>query len=41
MNSTTRRIALETHQHALDAIANGEIEGAEFDVWWDCSANNH
>ncbi|MGA2814123.1 MAG: hypothetical protein ABSG16_22205 [Candidatus Acidiferrum sp.] len=35
MNTTTRRIARETWQRASDAIGNGEIEGAEFDVWWD------
>ena len=35
VNSTTRRIAAETYQRCLDAIANGEPEGAEFDVWWD------
>jgi len=35
MNSTTRRIALETRQRSLDAIANGEMEGAEFIVWWE------
>jgi hypothetical protein len=35
VNSTSRRIALETHHRCLDAIANGETEGAEFDVWWD------
>jgi hypothetical protein len=34
MNSTTRRIAIETHQRCLDAISNGEVEGAEFLVWW-------
>jgi hypothetical protein len=35
MNVTTKRIALETHQRALDAIANNETEGAEFIVWWE------
>ena len=35
MNSTTRRISIETHQRCLDAIANGETEGAEFIVWWE------
>jgi len=35
MNSTTRRIARETWIRASDAIPNGELEGAEFDVWWD------
>jgi hypothetical protein len=35
MNSTTRRIAAETWQRAQVAISNSEIEGAEFDVWWD------
>jgi hypothetical protein len=35
VNSTTRRIAFETHQRASDAIVNGEIEGAEFIVWWE------
>jgi len=35
MNSTTCRLAIETHQRASDAIDNKEIEGAEFDVWWD------
>jgi hypothetical protein len=35
MSPTTRRIALETYQRSLDAIANKETEGAEFDVWWD------
>jgi hypothetical protein len=34
VNSATRRIALETHQRASDAIANGETEGVEFLVWW-------
>lgn len=35
MNSSTFRITLETRQRALDAIASGETEGAEFSVWWD------
>lgn len=35
MNSTTRRIAIETHRRASDAISNGEAEGAEFLVWWE------
>lgn len=35
VNSTTRRIAIETHQRALDALANKEVEGAEFIVWWE------
>jgi len=35
MNPTTKRIALETFQRALDALANGETEGAEFIVWWE------
>jgi len=35
MNLTTKRIALETHQRALDAVTNGETEGAEFLVWWE------
>jgi hypothetical protein len=35
INSTTRRIGIETHQRASDAIANGETEGAEFIVWWE------
>ena len=35
MNHTTKRIALETHQRCLNAIANGETEGAEFIVWWE------
>jgi len=34
MNSATRRIALETHQRSVDALANGESESAEFIVWW-------
>jgi len=34
MNSTIRRIARETWQCPQD-ISNSEIEGAEFDVWWD------
>jgi hypothetical protein len=35
MNSASRCIAAETYQRCLDAIAKREIEGAEFDVWWD------
>jgi hypothetical protein len=35
VNSSSRRIALETHQRCLDAIVNGETEGAEFLVWWE------
>ena len=35
MNSAARRIAAETYQRCLDAIANKETEGAEFSVWWD------
>jgi hypothetical protein len=35
VNSASRRIAIETHQRCLDAISTGEMEGAEFDVWWD------
>lgn len=35
MNTTSRRIARETWQRASDALASGEAEGAEFDVWWD------
>jgi hypothetical protein len=35
VNSTARRIAAETYQRGLDAIANGETEGAEFVVWWE------
>jgi len=35
VDSATLRIALETHQGASDAIANGETEGAEFIVWWE------
>jgi hypothetical protein len=33
VNSATRRIAAETLQRCLDAISNGETEGAEFLVW--------
>jgi hypothetical protein len=35
VNSSTIRIAHETHQRCLDAIANAETEGAEFLVWWE------
>jgi hypothetical protein len=35
VNSTTRRTARETYYRASDAIQSAEIEGAEFDVWWD------
>ena len=35
MNPTSRRIAAETWIRANDAISKGEMEGAEFDVWWD------
>jgi len=38
MHSAIRRTALETYQRALDAIANGETEGAEFLVWWESLA---
>jgi len=41
VNSTTRRIALETHQRSVDALANGETEGAEFIVWWERLAGLH
>jgi hypothetical protein len=35
VNSTTPRIAIETHDRCLDAIANKETEGAEFIVSWE------
>jgi len=35
VNFATRRIAIETYQRALDALANEETEGAEFMVWWE------
>jgi hypothetical protein len=35
MDSATRRITQESLNRANEAIVNGEIEGAEFEVWWE------
>jgi len=41
VNPATRRIAAETLERCLDAISNGEAEGAEFLVWWERLAGLH